>query len=61
MAQITQGVHLRYGGTGSTPSWARITHGSGASLKTLCVIATNKPNTIVTIQSESKPKSIALP
>lgn len=26
MAQITHGVHIRYGGTGSTPSWARISH-----------------------------------
>ena len=37
MPQITQGVHLRYGGTGSTPSWARISHGSGASQKFLCI------------------------
>ena len=37
MPQITQGVHLRYGGTGSSPSWARISHGSGASQKFLCI------------------------
>lgn len=37
MAQITLGVHLRYGGTGSTPSWQRIKHGSDASEKTLCI------------------------
>ena len=37
MAEITKGVHLRYGGTGSTPSWTRITHGSGSSLKVLCI------------------------
>lgn len=35
MAQITQGVHLRYGGTSSSPSWARISAGSPA--KYLCI------------------------
>ena len=37
MAQTTMGVHLRYGGTGSTPSWARIKHGTGANTKYLCI------------------------
>ena len=37
MAQTTHGVHLRYGGTGSTPSWSRIKHGTGAATKYLCI------------------------
>ena len=37
MAQTTMGVHIRYGGTGSTPSWARVSHGTGDAKKYLCI------------------------
>ena len=37
MAQITQGVHLRYGGTSSSPSWARISYGTAPNIKYLCI------------------------
>lgn len=37
MAQITQGVHLIYGGTGTTASWDFVKYGSGDTEKKLCI------------------------